>query len=280
MATSARSAVAALLLVFLLPPWSIAQTSTPAVEEQPRRIQDNSFLLEEAYNQEPGVIQHISTFTRSRTGDWTYTFTQEWPVPGQTHQLSYTIPVQRVDPNAGLGDVALNYRYQLIGSGETTLAMAPRLSVLLPTGNEKRGLGAGGTGIQVNIPVSLVLSDQFVTHSNAGATHVPSARNADGDRASTTAVNLGQSIIWQPTERFNVLLEALYVNAEVVTGDRRTRREDTFFVNPGIRWAHDFENGLQIVPGIAFPVGLGPSHGEWALFLYLSFEHPLWKAER
>ena len=45
-------------------------------------IQDNSFLVEEAYNQEFGVVQHISGFTRFwDSKDWAYTFTQEWPVP-------------------------------------------------------------------------------------------------------------------------------------------------------------------------------------------------------
>src|SRR6185369_14103409 len=39
-------------------------------------IQDNSFLVEEAYNQEADVVQHILTFTHSRHGDWTSTFTQ------------------------------------------------------------------------------------------------------------------------------------------------------------------------------------------------------------
>lgn len=54
-------------------------------------IQDNSFLLEEAYNQEPGVIQHISAFSRSREdGAWVYSFTEEWPIRGQTHQGSVT----------------------------------------------------------------------------------------------------------------------------------------------------------------------------------------------
>src|SRR6266508_301550 len=43
-------------------------------------IQDNSFLIEEAYNQEPGVIQHINTFARARGGGWGYSFTEEWPV--------------------------------------------------------------------------------------------------------------------------------------------------------------------------------------------------------
>ena len=49
------------------------------------------------------------------------------------------------------------------------------------------------------------------------------------------------------------------------------------YLNPGIRWAYNFKNGLQIVPGIAMPIGVGPSSGERALFLYLSFEHPFRK---
>src|SRR5215475_14453949 len=59
-------------------------------------IQDNSFLIEEAYNQEFGVVQHISSFTRFwDSKDWVYTFTQEWPVPGDPrHQFSYTLPFQ------------------------------------------------------------------------------------------------------------------------------------------------------------------------------------------
>ena len=55
-----------------------------------QRIEDNSFLLEEAYNQEAGVIQHISTFQYDLMRFWNYSFTQEWPVPNQKHQLSFT----------------------------------------------------------------------------------------------------------------------------------------------------------------------------------------------
>lgn len=36
-------------------------------------IADNSFLIEEAYNQEAGVVQHISTFEMpTRGSDWSY----------------------------------------------------------------------------------------------------------------------------------------------------------------------------------------------------------------
>jgi hypothetical protein len=35
---------------------------------------------------------------------------------------------------------------------------------------------------------------------------------------------------------------------------------------------------LQIVPGLALPIGLGPIAGERGVFAYLSFEHPFGKA--
>src|SRR2546421_8757857 len=109
----------ALFLVCLVCARTIfAQSSPPAGKpDGPPPIQDNSFLMEEAYNQEEGVVQHINAFQRMRGGDWIATFTQEWPVPRLTHQLSYTIPWQRIaeGPGArsGLGDIGLNYRYQL-----------------------------------------------------------------------------------------------------------------------------------------------------------------------
>ncbi len=96
-----------------------------------KKIQDNSFLIEEAYNQEPGVIQHIQTFQYMKNATWGYSFVQEWPVPGRTHQLSYTIPVFHLDTDTdgkktGIGDVMLNYRYQLIYKEKEGIALAPR----------------------------------------------------------------------------------------------------------------------------------------------------------
>ena len=110
---------------------ALAQTSPPPGDKAPP-IQDNSFLIEEAYNQEDGVVQHINTFQRQKNGDWVYTFTQEWPIGGLAHQFSYTIPLRRADSNIGFGDLALNYRYQLMGDGDSALAVSPRVSLLLP----------------------------------------------------------------------------------------------------------------------------------------------------
>jgi hypothetical protein len=87
--------------------------SQTAIKFDFERIEDNSFLIEEAYNQDPGVIQHISSFQYMKDHTWMYTFTDEWPVPGRKHQLSTTIPVLN-NGESGFGDIALNYRYQAI----------------------------------------------------------------------------------------------------------------------------------------------------------------------
>lgn len=239
-------------------------------------IQDNSFMIEEAYNQEPGVIQHISGFNRSaRSGAWTYSFTEEWPVGGQRHQASATLNLAGIPERgaAGVGDTALNYRLQAMGGNEARVSLAPRLTLLLPTGDASRGLGTGGAGAQVNLPLSVVISSRFVAHSNLGATYVPSARAGDGSRGRLAAFATGQSLIWLVHHRFNLLVEVLYTRSAIAARSG-TERSETLTLNPGIRAAFDFANGLQIVPGVGAPLGIGPSRGERGLFLYLSFEHP------
>lgn len=254
----------------------VAEEPRPTPEPHP--IQDNSFLVEEAYNQEDGVVQHINTFTRLwQGGDWAFTFTEEFPVRTQKHQLSYTVPLTKAGDKpgaAGIGDVALNYRYQLIGSGDTRVAFAPRLSVLAPTGSVREGRSTDAWGVQTNLPLSIAMGKRFVTHWNAGATIVPHAANTLGDRSLATGYNLGQSIIWLAHPRFNVMVETLWTGSESVVGRDRTQRSHDLYVSPGVRWAHNFSNGLQIVPGIAMPIGAGPSSGDRAIILYLSFEHP------
>ncbi len=279
---SLRRCYIGLCLPVLLCSLTFAQQN-PSTGSEPRKIQDNSFLLEEAYNQEPGVVQHISSITRFwNSQDWAYTFTQEWPVPGHArHQLSFTAAVLRAGEflgrGAGFGDLALNYRYQVLGSTETRLAFAPRISALLPTGNFRLARGSGGAGMQTDLPFSLVLNRRLVTHVNAGATFIPNARNPAGDRARATGYNLGQSFIFQAHPRFNLMFETVWTGSEQVVAPGRTQRIHDLLISPGIRWAYNFRSGLQIVPGIAVPIGVGPSAGERGLLLYLSFEHRIWR---
>ncbi len=243
-------------------------------------IQDNSFLVEEAYNQEAGVIQHISSYTLLSNGSWAYTFTQEWPVPHhEKHQLSYTVASSTDSEfgGVGFGDTLLNYRYQLIGNGESRLAIAPRISLQIPTGSVLWGRGAGGTGVQINLPASVTLGRHFVSHTNAGVTLVPRAADRQWERAFATSYNAGQSLIWLARPGFNVMLETVYLANASVLAPSRTARSHDWFVSPGVRWAHNLSRGLQIVPGIGVPAGFGSSSGKTGVILYLSFEHPLWK---
>jgi outer membrane putative beta-barrel porin/alpha-amylase len=241
-----------------------------------KKIQDNSFLVEEAYNQEAGVVQHIQSFQYMKGDKWLYTFTQEWPVPKETHQFSYTIPVTRLeapDRTTGLSDILLNYRYQAVLKEH--IAVAPRFSLVLPTGDYKKGLGTDTVGYQVNIPVSVELNDKFVTHWNLGWTFTPNSKNEIGEKADTLATNYGASLIYLASENFNLMLEAAGTSGQAVVGNGVTSPDNTMFINPGMRFAINFASGLQIVPGISFPIGVGPSKGEYGVLTYLSFEHPL-----
>jgi len=274
-----RTASCVFFLLLLLPVLLLAQESVTTKPNTSAPIQDNSFLVEEAYNQEDGVVQHISSYERlTNSRDWAYTQTDEWPLRTLKHQLSITLAGTHVGSfagsGAGWGDAALNYRYQLVGSGETTIAIAPRLSMLLPTGDHKFGQGSGGVGVQTNLPVSIQHSSHFVTHWNAGATWVPHAQSESHESASTMAFNLGQSVVWLAKPRFNVLLETLWTSSEVVVGLGRRQRSQALYMSPGVRWAYNFKNGLQIVPGLALPIGIGPCAGEKGVIMYLSFEHP------
>lgn len=260
-----------LAIIFLMMGSMLVRAQQPSSSPQP--IEDNSFLIEEAYNQEKGVIQYINTFTRTRNGDFAYTFTNEYPVGGQRHQLSYTVQYFRTARRLGFGDTFINYRYQLHGMKETDkVSISPRASIILPTGKYRNGQGTSSVGYQFNFPVSVTHSKLIVTHWNAGVTFSPRARNPAGDRANLTAYNLGQSTVFLIKPNFNFLVETFWARADTVAGPHATTPNYALLINPGIRWAYNFKNGLQIVPGIAAPIGAGPSYGEHAVFLYLSFE--------
>jgi hypothetical protein len=243
----------------------------------PAPIQDNSFLLEEAYNQDPGVVQHISTFTRSLRdpGEWAASFTQEWPAPGLRHQLSYSIPLLGgAGDGTGVGDIALNYRYQLAGNADSRFAVAPRATVLLPTGSERNGRGSGALGWNAAMAFSAVASRRLMLHTNAGVIVTPHAHDGLGNQADLSALTLGQSAVFLMKPLLNLMLEAVWTRSGSVAGPGMQVKENAFVLSPGVRWGYNLKNGLQVVPGVALPFGLGPSHGDRALLLYLSFEHP------
>jgi hypothetical protein len=250
-----------------------------AEEPPPERIRDNLFLLEEAYNQEPGVIQHISVFQYApRAKEWVYSFTEEWPVPTDLNQLSVTLNLggAQADGTTGLNDLFLNYRFQALGlGGQGWIAMAPRLSLVLPTGDPKKMTGRGSIGLQVNLPVSMEIGRFFALHLNAGAAVVPGAQSPAGRTETALDANAGAALVWQPAKWINPLVEVSYTMTEEV-GDAASAHVHLLVVNPGLRLAIDHEStGLQVVPGISAPMQVLPE-GEFEVagLAYLSFEHP------
>lgn len=258
----------------------ILLAAAPLSAQQPhdhRPIQDNSFLMEEAYNQEAGVVQHISTLVFDRrVSAWSYALTDEWPLGGQRHQLSLTLPLERSAAGraAAMGDLALNYRVQLVGGGATRLAVAPRATLLLPTA--ARELGGGTLSFQGAVAASYVALPLLVLHTDAGFTIAPHAATGAGATGRLVDIVLGQSAVWLVHPRLNLLVEGLLTNTEHfggIFGGVTRVRETGLTISPGVRWSYDFASGLQIVPGIAAPVWFRANSAQRGLLLYLSFEH-------
>lgn len=252
----------------------VGVTGAFAADDEDKRtakaLQDNSFLIEEAYNQEPGVVQHI-LLIRKQGRDWNLAFTQEWPLFSQEHQFSYSIPYARLRSGgqraSGVGDVFLNYRYQAWSETMNRPAFAPRFSFIVPSGDETRGLGDGSNGMQINLPFSKIVSDRVSLHANAGYT-----RMFDIQNLSTNSYFLGGSMIYAATRELNFMFEVIHDwEQSVDTG--AIVRDKTLTISPGLRYAFNLDAG-QLVVGAAAPIAFTSGQPtSYGAILYLSFEH-------
>ena len=257
-----------------------------ANESRAAGIMDNSFFVEEAYNQEPGVVQHITTaaYEVSRLSGpdaraWHLSFTQEWPLYGQAHQFSYTLPyvfLREPGPRTdGLGDVMLHYRYQIWLDPDHYTALAPRASVILPTGDADRGLGEDTVGAQFNLPFSTLLGPNAFLHANAGLTALPDAASAGG--RDLIHYHVAASAIYAAHRNLHLLLEWVGAWEHGLDAAGGRRHEWVSWISPGFRYALNLPRDLQIVAGIAAPIGLTESAPDYGVFLYLSIEHFMWR---
>jgi hypothetical protein len=234
-----------------------AQQSAPPSASRPFEIVDNSFLVEEAFNQEPGVFQNIFTATRADDGGWAMSFTQEWPAPGIRHQLSYTLVFDNVTGSGRMNNVALNYRYQLRNSDNGGLALAPRFSVLVrPDATDTDD--AGRLGIEVNLPASRQFGNVYL-HGNAGMRVYPSVERREllpqpQGRAGTdplTSPFLAASAIVRVRPMLHAMLETVLQYSERLD-EIGTRRDTIWIVSPGTRFGWNVGE-QQLVFGVAVP---------------------------
>ena len=265
---------AALLLVALGVPFGSASADT----DDPRPaagLQDNSFLLEEGYNQEPGVVQHINGLMRTRDG-WFYSFVQEWPMGSQDHQFSYAVPYSWTRNDAGewvngVGDIVLNYRPQIWRESAFLPAYAHRFSLVVPSGSRSKGLGEGSFGFQTNAALSKIVTDRITVHANAGFTTF-----FDVHGRQPTSSNVRGSAVFAVSRDFNLLIESVAEWNQSVNNMREIEREFVYTLSPGARYALNFPqlNDLQVVFGGAAPISFKRDKPtEYGVFLYLSFEH-------
>jgi hypothetical protein len=145
----------------------------------------------------------------------------------------------------------LNYRYQLLEEGGGRPAMSPRVSLILPTGDEADGLGAGVVGVQLNLSASKHFGDLYI-HGNAGGTFLPDVENVP---------HVAASAIWRTWPMFNLLVE----------GFVEINRSAT--LAPGFRRGWNFGD-RQLVVGAAIPVTRSGGSSTAALLTYFSYELP------
>jgi DtxR family Mn-dependent transcriptional regulator len=281
-------AARAVILMFLLSGSAIAQT-TPAPArkpaDEPFAITDNSFLVEEAFNQEAGIFQNIASAVFVN-GNWAFNFTQEWPVVTQAHQFSYTVFALDNGFGTGVGDVLLNYRYQALTEGPGRPAFSPRVSAVLPTGDVFRLRGSGSAGLQVNLPFSKQTGNWY-WNWNGGFTWLPKADAfgadpADDRRVDLMSPSLAGSVIYRVRQMFNLMLESVLLFNEVagefdeVVGEIGTGRETSFTLSPGARGGWNLGD-QQIILGAAMPITWVNGEAETGLLLYFSYELPFKK---
>ena len=237
---------------------------------RPWEITDNSFLVEEAFNQEAGIFQNIFGIYRPGNGSWVSAFTQEWPVRVQAHQLSYTVAFGGTESDSGIGDVLLHYRFQVWSESRGRPAFSPRVSLVFPTGDAVKGLGSGSPGWEVNLPFSKQVGDLYF-HWNAGFTHLPSADGVAAEHSLLTP-RVAASGIWRIRPMLNLMLEGVFEWAEEIDGLVTARSYGTTVI-PGVRTGWDIGDAQTIV-GIGVPISFAAGATDAGVFGYFSYELP------
>ena len=248
---------------------ALAQQAPPApTAVEPFDILDNSFLVEEAFNQERGIFQNIFGGIR-QGGAWALTFTQEWPAPSVKHQLSFTLGANSVASDTSFSDVYLNYRYQALQEGPGRPAFSPRVSVIIPSGRQL--LGGGEAGLQFNLPFSKQQQD-FYFHWNAGLTWRPRGENAD-----LTTPFLSASAIYRLRPMLNAMLESVLVWEASEVDRRIVERARGITLSPGVRGGWTLAPDTQLILGAAVPITWAGGESSTGIFVYASYELPFVK---
>jgi hypothetical protein len=260
-----------------------------AAEARPiDEFSDHGFLLEEAYNQDRGEVQHTLNAVYSsdfwRQG-WSFNFEQEWWLFTQDHQVAFSIPFSHLreegEKQRGVGDIQIEYRYQLTEEGPNIPAVAPGFSLILPTGNRDKGTGNGVVGYEWRVAASKKVASRLALHANLGLTYLPKVRVPLDDnqrlspKRSLVSYEVGASAVFALSSNIHMLLEWVGEFEEEINDKGKKEREFKAVLSPGIRAAVVNKDRLQSVVGVGIPIGVSGPAENYGVFLYFSVEHKL-----
>jgi hypothetical protein len=237
------------------------------------KIDDNSFILEEAYNQRPGEFQFIQIYRSYKSGkEYRFISEGEMPLGSEKHQFSYQFARENGADEGSVGDTTLNYRIQSLN--EPDLLMAHRFGLILPTGSVDKESSYGVTGLRYVQANTFILNDYWDNHWNLGINHYPEAKVKFSDKRRTlNEYGIGSSLIYHWKDNLNLLLEATYETLEELNLNSKKKFRNIFTLLPGVRTAIDLSwKETQIVPGLGFPVRFEDEDIDHGLFVYLSIE--------
>lgn len=133
---------------------------------------------------------------------------------GLTDELDIAVglPYQRIS-NAGeprehgAGDAAVGVKWRFYEKDGLSIGLKPQ--VLVPTGNEQRGLGSGKAGYGMNLLASYEIDD-FTLLANTGCTY---SNNVFGARKNIW--NASAAVVWNAMPKTRLLLDVgTYRNAD------------------------------------------------------------------
>jgi hypothetical protein len=123
---------------------------------------------------------------------------------------------------AGVGDSLLGLKYRVLDETRTMPAVLGALTLRLPTGDEQRGLGAGGVDVGLLAAVSKALGP-FLLTANAGYTFVTRDRGLD-------VVTLAGSLEYRAAARWSLV-------GEIIGTVGAARAPDTAVLRGGVVYA-------------------------------------------
>ncbi len=247
---------------------------------QPSRISDNSFLIEEAYNQERGVVQHIVLLDKDwHTKDLGLSFAQEWPLGGQMWQGAYAVSADWEFKEVWLD---LQLRYQLWS--RDGLAVAPSIAFSTSTAIKEANSQIDNK-FRVGIPISSELSQRLAFHLNGSIESYGYTQSGVsgafpsqlGMSYSAYVPELGGSLVYQIKPTLDILVECIYSKTIKIFTEDITETTVEAVISPGFRHAWNFSSGAQMVGGFGLPIGLTDDVPDVSGLFYLSFEHSFLK---